>query len=167
MTVSTVREHLRGQGERQQKGIASYILEFVPVVSYSRRLWLNEEERVTHIRDSMPHVYPLRSEAPAANGGHAMHTDPTALVARANEHDEGKAVKSFGMPEYNIEIPSKEHASQDRQRSGTNPEPLSCSVCTEDFFESDNVRILPCGHIHHQSCIDPWLLDFAGTCPLW
>jgi hypothetical protein len=45
--------------------------------------------------------------------------------------------------------------------------PRECSVCTENFSESEDVRVLPCGHIYHQHCVDPWLLDFAGTCPLW
>jgi hypothetical protein len=46
-------------------------------------------------------------------------------------------------------------------------DPLSCSVCTDDFVESEKVRILPCGHIYHQHCIDPWLLERSGTCPMW
>jgi hypothetical protein len=45
--------------------------------------------------------------------------------------------------------------------------PLSCPVCTDDFVESEKVRILPCGHIYHQHCIDPWLLERSGTCPMW
>jgi len=44
---------------------------------------------------------------------------------------------------------------------------LACSICTEDFIENEKVRILPCRHIYHPQCIDPWLLRIAGTCPLW
>ncbi|ELR06178.1 hypothetical protein GMDG_07833 [Pseudogymnoascus destructans 20631-21] len=42
----------------------------------------------------------------------------------------------------------------------------SCSVCIESFVENENVRILPCSHIYHQRCIDPWLLNLSSTCPL-
>ncbi|KAK5651522.1 hypothetical protein OQA88_11976 [Cercophora sp. LCS_1] len=42
----------------------------------------------------------------------------------------------------------------------------TCAVCTEDFKRGVNVRKLPCGHIFHPGCIDPWLLSFAATCPL-
>jgi len=53
---------------------------------------------------------------------------------------------------------------------GTQPDQandaLACSICTEDFIENENVRILPCRHIYHPHCIDPWLLRIAGTCPL-
>lgn len=43
----------------------------------------------------------------------------------------------------------------------------SCSICTEDFKDGDDVRRLPCAHIFHPRCIDPWLSGFAVTCPLW
>jgi Ring finger domain len=46
-------------------------------------------------------------------------------------------------------------------------EESSCPVCTEDFVENERVRVLPCGHIYHQHCIDPWLFGKTGTCPLW
>lgn len=43
----------------------------------------------------------------------------------------------------------------------------SCSICTEDFVDGDDIRRLPCDHIYHPRCIDPWLSGFAVTCPLW
>lgn len=46
-------------------------------------------------------------------------------------------------------------------------EEARCPVCTEDLVENERVRILPCGHIYHQQCIDPWLLGKTTTCPLW
>jgi hypothetical protein len=46
-------------------------------------------------------------------------------------------------------------------------ESVSCPVCTDDFVKGVKVRILPCGHIYHQDCIDPWLFERSGTCPLW
>lgn len=45
--------------------------------------------------------------------------------------------------------------------------PKTCSICTEDFLEGVDIRALPCGHIFHPPCIDPWLMDLAVTCPLW
>ena len=43
----------------------------------------------------------------------------------------------------------------------------SCSICTEEFSNGVELRKLPCGHIYHPACIDPWLRDRARTCPLW
>ena len=45
--------------------------------------------------------------------------------------------------------------------------PSSCSICTEDYSEGDELRKLPCGHVFHKACVDPWLRDRARTCPLW
>ncbi len=42
-----------------------------------------------------------------------------------------------------------------------------CSICAEDYVDGDELRKLPCGHLFHQACIDPWLRDRARTCPLW
>ncbi|KAK0615273.1 hypothetical protein B0T17DRAFT_511048 [Bombardia bombarda] len=41
-----------------------------------------------------------------------------------------------------------------------------CPVCTDEFDDADDVRVLPCSHTFHQKCIDPWLLRLAGTCPV-
>ena len=41
-----------------------------------------------------------------------------------------------------------------------------CSICTEDFEQGQDLRVLPCDHKFHPACIDPWLLNVSGTCPL-
>ncbi|XP_037662386.1 E3 ubiquitin-protein ligase RNF149 isoform X2 [Choloepus didactylus] len=41
----------------------------------------------------------------------------------------------------------------------------NCAVCIENFKVKDIIRILPCKHIFHRTCIDPWLLDHR-TCPM-
>lgn len=46
------------------------------------------------------------------------------------------------------------------------PNQVRCPVCLEDFEEDQEVRILPCSHSFHTDCIDPWLLNVAGSCPL-
>ncbi|KAI6354469.1 hypothetical protein MCOR25_008584 [Pyricularia grisea] len=45
-------------------------------------------------------------------------------------------------------------------------EHLGCSICTEDFLVGEDVRVLPCDHKFHPACIDPWLINVSGTCPL-
>lgn len=44
---------------------------------------------------------------------------------------------------------------------------ISCVICEEDFELGQNVRVLPCSHGYHPACVDPWLLNKSGTCPLW
>ncbi|CAH8551072.1 unnamed protein product [Dicrocoelium dendriticum] len=40
-----------------------------------------------------------------------------------------------------------------------------CAICIELYRASDVVRILPCRHVYHKRCIDPWLLE-QYSCPL-
>ena len=40
----------------------------------------------------------------------------------------------------------------------------TCSICLEKFAAGQLARSLPCSHIFHAECIDPWLRQ-ARTCP--
>lgn len=42
---------------------------------------------------------------------------------------------------------------------------LQCAICHEHAKLQDNLRVLPCTHRFHQTCIDVWLLQKL-TCPL-
>ncbi|KZV81895.1 hypothetical protein EXIGLDRAFT_360558 [Exidia glandulosa HHB12029] len=44
----------------------------------------------------------------------------------------------------------------------------ACPICILDFEEGEDVRVLPCKghHMFHRECVDPWLLDSSGSCPL-
>ncbi|PFH55813.1 hypothetical protein XA68_17573 [Ophiocordyceps unilateralis] len=50
--------------------------------------------------------------------------------------------------------------------AGDNEGQLGCSICTEDFRVGEDVRVLPCNHQFHPNCVDPWLVNVSGTCPL-
>ncbi|XP_039651688.1 RING finger protein 11a isoform X1 [Perca fluviatilis] len=39
-----------------------------------------------------------------------------------------------------------------------------CVICMMDFEYGDPIRFLPCLHIYHMDCIDPWLMR-SFTCP--
>ena len=41
----------------------------------------------------------------------------------------------------------------------------NCSICITDFDDQEEVRILPCFHVFHVSCIDTWFKD-NNWCPL-
>lgn len=41
----------------------------------------------------------------------------------------------------------------------------TCAVCIENYRVADVVRVLPCKHQFHKSCIDQWLLE-KRTCPM-
>lgn len=59
-------------------------------------------------------------------------------------------------------IPTKHIKGEDKEISGDGE---CCAICIEFYKTSDVVRILPCKHEYHKSCIDPWLLEHR-TCPM-
>lgn len=59
------------------------------------------------------------------------------------------------IPQRTIKVGDKELESEFDQ----------CAVCIEGYKASDVIRILPCKHIFHKSCVDPWLLD-QRSCPM-
>ncbi|KAE9551023.1 hypothetical protein FO519_005757 [Halicephalobus sp. NKZ332] len=40
-----------------------------------------------------------------------------------------------------------------------------CPVCIDPYRAGDIVRMLPCRHVFHKTCVDPWLLEHR-TCPM-
>ncbi|XP_066505284.1 E3 ubiquitin-protein ligase RNF130 isoform X1 [Hoplias malabaricus] len=47
----------------------------------------------------------------------------------------------------------------------TDPDFNHCAVCIEGYQLNDVVRILPCKHVFHKMCVDPWLNEHC-TCPM-
>lgn len=43
---------------------------------------------------------------------------------------------------------------------------LQCHICLMEYEEGDQMRVLPCSHTYHMTCIDKWLRDVHRVCPL-
>ena len=63
--------------------------------------------------------------------------------------------------------PLAANAATVQQNPSSADEGLGCSICTDDFEKGQDIRVLPCNHKFHPECVDPWLLNVSGTCPLW
>ncbi|KAL8867092.1 MAG: hypothetical protein Q9174_005884 [Haloplaca sp. 1 TL-2023] len=66
--------------------------------------------------------------------------------------------------------PVEQHRSREAGSSSSEPghyiQP-TCPVCLDDFVpHSTTVRSLPCHHIYHPECIDPFLLRNSSLCPV-
>jgi hypothetical protein len=133
---------------QQHKGIKRSMLDSIPVVKYHEGL-----------NQSTNHSNSPRTGFPAKY----MYPIPNVLPPVEEKEEENQSSDSLNK----LSSTSKIELKQDKQIQISHYEPAGCSICTEDFQETDIVRILPCKHIYHRRCIDPWLLDFTGTCPLW
>ncbi|XP_047315893.1 uncharacterized protein LOC124919643 isoform X2 [Impatiens glandulifera] len=47
-----------------------------------------------------------------------------------------------------------------------NEEAAQCYICLVEYEEGDSMRVLPCHHEFHTTCIDKWLKEIHRVCPL-
>jgi len=40
-----------------------------------------------------------------------------------------------------------------------------CPVCIKDFEKGNTAKVMPCKHVFHRECIEPWL-EKTNSCPL-
>ncbi|KAF4599882.1 hypothetical protein EYR40_006986 [Pleurotus pulmonarius] len=80
-------------------------------------------------------------------------TDSLAGEPPATDADTTLVEPSSGVQEIGVETPSSE-IDEDKLRltdAGEGAQPL---------------RLLACGHVFHKTCLDPWLIDVSGRCPV-
>ncbi|KAJ8634878.1 hypothetical protein MRB53_009145 [Persea americana] len=61
-------------------------------------------------------------------------------------------------------FPLKSHKKTAIHESGDDVE--QCYICLAEYEEGDKIRVLPCRHEYHMSCVDKWLKEIHGVCPL-
>lgn len=96
--------------------------------------------------NSPVHLAPAAAPAAAASGALGPGSDSEADAAGANR--------------------VAQHGTENTNGGTQTEEGLGCSICTEDFAVGEDVRVLPCNHKFHPPCVDPWLVNVSGTCPL-
>ena len=152
--------HVIGRPRQSRaKGIARAMLETLPIVKFGDK----EEEKPANVTRDV--------ELAPTNGQQQEH------VAAESRQEEGTAPSDQTTEEQGPVHPdptmsgiadqSKEQINVGKESSNPVDDGLACSVCTDDFIKGQDVRMLPCKHKFHPECIDPWLLNVSGTCPLW
>ncbi|KAA8894319.1 hypothetical protein FN846DRAFT_900949 [Sphaerosporella brunnea] len=151
--------------QSRAKGLARAVLDTIPIVRFGGP-------------SSEPPEVPKPTEDLEMQDGNAMpEPAPDAEAATTGEASVvGPAEREGG--EGGAGSNESENAETDSIAAGTVPltttktteEALSsqkrCPVCMEDFTQGEELRMLPCHHHFHPDCIDPWLLNVSGSCPL-
>jgi hypothetical protein len=136
------------------RGIAQVVLDTIPLVKFN-----NDDDGVDAARCDVEMI---------ANGPASEHS-PSRYESIASV---GQATRLYEPELATTEEPSKQPTTLAAGReSKTDAAPdegnVSCPICTDDFVKGQDLRVLTCNHQFHPECIDPWLVNFSGTCPLW
>ncbi|MCO5576922.1 hypothetical protein L7F22_030743 [Adiantum nelumboides] len=80
------------------------------------------------------------------------------LGGRLSRHDEHFVMSIRivqAMPSATYRVVGNEKAAQE-----------SCVICQEEYINGEQMRILPCSHRFHCSCVDAWLTMWRAVCPI-
>ncbi|CAN4113125.1 unnamed protein product [Withania somnifera] len=75
------------------------------------------------------------------------------------------SVLSLPAPESVVDsFPVKIYSKSEEVDTGEDV--LQCHICLSEYEEGDKIRVLPCHHEFHLLCVDKWLKEIHGVCPL-
>lgn len=153
--------------QSRAKGLARAVLETLPIVKFGDMETAKPEPTV-ELEDAAAHAH-----ANAKNEGHVnvvedaprhLSTIPESPADPPTRPRDGGDAASLASsrPSNNSSLA----AGQINTDAGS-VVAQECSICTDDFAVGEDVRVLPCNHRFHPQCVDPWLVNVSGTCPLW
>lgn len=156
--------------QSRAKGLARAVLETLPIVKFgdpspakldpaleleSQRSGASPDPQVGTRLSAIP-------EEPQAP--QAQQSDSAPMSGAVLPHPETMSAQAAANIPDTTSTQDRDGPKMDGRAS---EEHLGCSICTEDFTVGEDVRVLPCDHKFHPPCIDPWLINISGTCPLW
>ena len=174
---------LGGQGRPSRaKGLARAMLDSIPIVKFGDNQQ-QKEPREGEGEGDIEMAEGASNSSRRRSGDQRSRSGSDAREHREDEtEDSPRAARTSadGNTDGSAEDPTSTAATASAQPSkrnskapgagagaGSNAEEgLGCSICTEDFVKGEDIRVLPCDHKFHPACVDPWLLDVSGTCPL-
>merc|ERR1719354_590657 len=91
-----------------------------------------------------------------------MHEASLIILAIANQEPSAPKLKTITFP---LKTLTKSHLNNDWRLGGVKGQE-ACPICIEEYEMGDTVRELPCHHMFHDTCVDPWLLKHNRLCPV-
>lgn len=155
------RASTNGRPRRSRaRGLAMAMLETLPIVKFGESDSPKPDEETG--LENVSRAQTQQQQALRAEHENAP-SDAAVAVSSPEANGETSSQNKQGV------TPASESASGGKANKGPEREEdhPGCSICTEDFTVGENVRVLPCNHKFHPACVDPWLVNVSGTCPLW
>lgn len=149
--------------QSRAKGIARAMLDTLPIVKFGEdREQRSKQHDVELGDDAHPHTRPESQQ---------QNPEQTEAVANTDVGAPAPALSTANVPVEQQQQQQPRSASPSGSAAGSatsEREPsTTCPICTDEFVRGQDVRLLPCNHSFHPECVDPWLVDVSGTCPLW
>ncbi|KAI0552723.1 hypothetical protein F4679DRAFT_47236 [Xylaria curta] len=156
------RAGVNGRPRRSRaRGLAMAMLETLPIVKFGEN-----DERKPDEETALENTSRAQAQSRDGSSGVVESTsNHDAVPESSSEAANGNHNTPHDGPEI---VPAATSATPDKAKTEPKPEEENpgCSICTEDFTVGEDVRVLPCNHKFHPACVDPWLVNVSGTCPL-
>ncbi|KHO01984.1 Zinc finger, RING/FYVE/PHD-type [Metarhizium album ARSEF 1941] len=143
--------------QSRAKGLARAVLDTIPIVKFGNQEPAKPDPEL-ELDSATVDGHETASHRTVTNTGEGEAPEAKTAAAAAAAlaaKNEGGGQASLGPD-----------PSAGRAETEEGDEHLGCSICTEDFTVGEDVRVLPCNHQFHPHCVDPWLVNVSGTCPL-
>lgn len=154
--------------QSRAKGLARAVLDTIPIVKFNDSREPKPETAIELGNGAQSATTPGVGVDAVQHTG-ANHTEEAASPDGLKEDSKAATSITSAAGEAQEESAAKvvSNTPNEDKPADFDPDNLGCSICTEDFTAGEDVRVLPCQHQFHPSCIDPWLTNVSGTCPLW
>jgi hypothetical protein len=137
--------------QSRAKGIARAMLDTIPIVKFGDQ----HDPKLDAVKGDVE----MGSEDEL---GRQRDIQETTSVNETNP----QVTSALAASTTTTEAKSEQQAKTNNETPTDHPN-FSCPICTDDFVKGQDLRVLPCNHQFHPECIDPWLINVSGTCPLW
>ncbi|KAK2016646.1 hypothetical protein LZ32DRAFT_85157 [Colletotrichum eremochloae] len=162
--------------QSRAKGLARAVLDTLPIVKFGERQEAKPDPNMELESATNVPIHDTSVESRSEDGQpdtaqvSTKHSDMTMTKGNMAADGTTPKITSTGSADAAAAIDTVDATnatgSANHGFSGQEDENLGCSICTEDFTVGEDVRVLPCNHKFHPNCVDPWLVNVSGTCPL-
>lgn len=158
--------------QSRARGIARAVLETLPIVKFgdlddARNDPKTDVEMASHDGEQDDRAKEPREERVSGVIARTQSAGPPRHAGtdeQPREQDVSRVPEEAEEGQIGPAIPSRSVTPNPHDSPA---ETLVCPICTDEFVKGQDVRLLPCDHKFHPDCIDPWLVNVSGTCPLW